>query len=187
MAVAGFSVTAKVEFAKVPNRQAFWKEIDKEMRVQGQEDKKLYRAWTDSWASKPRYKVKIKKDIRRGLITGIVTPTADEGLLRIMMWLNEGTGSYTGRGYYPIRPIGEGYPLRYQKTYTPSTQPGIIYSRKSSYSGPMVTRNEVWHPGIKPRNIIAFIIERRAAAYMNAMGEATKRGEIAAVKAGRKP
>ena len=48
-----------------------------------------------------------------------------------------------------------------------------------------MTRNEVWHPGIKPRNIIAFIIERRAAAYMNAMGEATKRGEIAAVKAGR--
>ena len=183
---AAYTVTTKVEFAKVPNRKAFWKEIDKEMKKQGQEYKKLYRAWTSTWQSKPRYKVKIKRKTNAGLITGIVTPTADEGLLQIMVWVNEGTGIHSGRGYYPIVPHGD-YPLRYQKTYTPATQPGVIYSGKSSYSGPQVTRNAVWHPGIKPRNIIAFIIERRHAAYINAMGEATKRGEIAAVKAGKAP
>ncbi len=181
---AVFSIGAKAEYAKIPNTKVFWKEIDKEMRKQGQEYKNLYRQWTSTWQSKPRYKVKIKQMTREGLMTGLVTPIADEGLLQIMAWIREGTGIHSGRGYYPIRPHGN-YPLRYQKTYTPATQPGIIQSGTARYSGPMVTRNEVWHPGIKPRKIIEFIIERRYAAYINAMGEATKRGMIKAQQAGR--
>ena len=175
---------AKVELAKIPDRRVFWKEIDKEMRKQGQLYKKLYHDWIDTWESKPRFKVKITRQTRKGQITGSVTPTADEGLLQIMNWVIHGTGIHSGRGYYPIRPHGD-YPLRYQETYTPATQPGVIQSRGASYSGPEVTRNEVWHPGIEPRKITEFILIRRYPAYINAMGEATKRGLIASMRAGR--
>ena len=202
MATFGAKYTAKVEFAKKPNRQAFWKEINKAMRKQGQEYKTMYSSWTSTWQSKPRYKVKITSQTKQGRMTGTVTPTADEGLLQIMNWVIWGTGSYVGRGYYPIRPLGlaispglslgvgnitasGNYPLRYRKTYTPATQPGIIQSGKASYSGPQVTAMEVWHPGIKPRDIINFILLRRQAAYINAMGEAVKRGVAASIKAGR--
>lgn len=199
MARAMFS--AKVDLAKIPNRKVFWKEIEKQMRKEGQQYKKLYHDWVDTWEAKPRFKVKIRRKTQQGYMWGEVTPTADQGLLQIMNWVIHGTGSYVGKGYYPIRPLGlkiargaaigvnlnmQGdYPLRYRETYTPATQPGIIQSRGASYSGPEVTAMEVWHPGIKPRNITEFILLRREAAYINAMGEAVKRGLIASMRAGR--
>ena len=182
MASATFS--AKVELAKIPNRKVFWKEIEKQMRKEGQQYKKLYHDWVDTWEAKPRFKVKIRHKTQQGYMWGEVTPTADQGLLQIMNWVIHGTGSHVGKGYYPIRPHGD-YPLRYRETYTPATQPGIIQSRVPSYSGPEVTRNEVWHPGIEPRKITEFILLRREAAYINAMGEAVKRGLIASMRAGR--
>ena len=181
---AAMSFGAEVELASIPDRKVFWKEIEKQMRVEGREFKKLYHDCIDTWESKPRFKVKITRQTRRGQMTGSVTPTADEGLLQIMNWIIHGTGIHSGAGYYPIRPHGD-YPLRYQKTYTPATQPGVIQSRQASYSGPEVTRNEVWHPGIRPRNITLFILQRRYAKYINSMGEATKRALIASTKAGK--
>lgn len=185
MASATFS--AKVELAKIPNRKVFWKEIEKQMRKEGQQYKKLYHDWVDTWEAKPRFKVKIRHKTQQGYMWGEVTPTADQGLLQIMNWVIHGTGSHVGKGYYPIpkEPKSGDDPLWYRDIYTPATQPGVIQSRNASYSGPWKSATQVWHPGIEPRKITEFILLRREAAYINAMGEAVKRGLIASMRAGR--
>lgn len=187
MMPAAMSFGAEVELASIPDRKVFWKEIEKQMRVEGREFKKLYHDWIDTWESKPRFKVKITRQTRRGQMTGSVTPTADEGLLQIMNWVIHGTGIHSGAGYYPIpkEPKSGGDLLWYRDTYTPATQPGVIQSRQSSYSGPWKSATQVWHPGIRPRNITLFILQRRYAKYINSMGEATKRALIASTKAGK--
>ncbi len=179
-------VNTKITLAKIPNKKAFWKEIESQMRFEGQEYKKEYRKWTSTWQSKPRYKVTIKRDVRKGMITGVVSPTADEGLLRIMHWLNVGTGLHGPRGSrYPIRPKEPGYPLRFRQTYTPATQPGVIQSvGKASYSGGLVQAWEVMHPGIRARNIVERIITVRSAKYFRGMHKALNRAMIASFREG---
>jgi hypothetical protein len=178
-------VNTKITLAKIPNRQAFWKEIEKGMRFEGQEYKKEYRKWVDTWESKPRFKVTIRRNTRKGEMTGIVSPTADEGLLQIMDWLNLGTGVHRGGSAYPIRPKEPGYPLRFRETYTPATQPGVIQSGQKSYSGGLVQTYEVMHPGIRARNIVERIITIRSAKFFRGMHKALNRAMIASFREGK--
>lgn len=181
----GVSYSVKVEPGTIPNRKAFWDVIDYQMRVEGQEYKRLYKQWVSTWESKPSFNVIVKTKPREGVSVGQVFPQADQRLIDIMMWLDQGTGIWSGRGWYPIIPKGD-YPLIYQKTYTPATQPGIIQAGPSSYSGPIVKRRGVMHPGIRPRLIRETILLQRHPHFRRNMARALRRAVANSERAGRK-
>ena len=64
--------------------------------------------------------------------------------------------------------------LKFRPGYTPATSPGWIGSRQARSSGPMQSRQHVWHPGAEARNWDIEIAKQYEPRFIGHMKKATK-------------
>lgn len=166
------------------------------LRAEGRAMRQDFWKTTASWKHKPKFEIRVslKKTATSGE-SGVEVYTSDE----VYGWVCGGTGTYVGKGKYPIRPkkIRRDARGRFRKTakrllfrtgYVPKTRPGVLGSGKGGAEGPYRSPKEVMHPGIKPRRFDEKVMEnsekngrfqkRIDAAIEAGMKKATSVGKV---------
>lgn len=121
------------------------------VRSVAHEQKAYYRDVVGGWSRKPQFRT--ISEISNEVIRFKVEPHGDHKNLWI--WLNRGTGLHgPKKRAYKIRPK-TAPALRFQTGYSAKTAPGAQYDvGDGSKSGAWVQKQEVTHPGIKPRGFV---------------------------------
>ena len=154
------------------------------LRSEGRQIKKDFQKSTRTWKHKPVFETKVS--LRRTTATGFVEVKTDD---EIYGYVNHGTGIWSGRGKYPIRPkVRRRGPrgrfrraagsLAFPSKFGPKTRPGKINAGSGSRGGPMVFTKQVMHPGIRPRKFDQAIVNRinKTRRFQNRIDKAIARG-----------
>jgi hypothetical protein len=154
------------------------------LRSEGRHIKRDFQKSTRTWKHKPRFDMKVS--LRRAQATGFVEVKTDD---EIYGYVNHGTGIWSGRGKYPIRPkVRRRGPrgrfrraagsLAFPSKFGPKTRPGKIGSSAGSRGGPMVFTKQVMHPGIRPRKFDQAIVNRinKTGRFQRRIDQAIVRG-----------
>ena len=178
--MAEYGIRIEVELAKAPDINAYFAEVEKTMTREGDEIKKHWKQFFESWVVEPDIPVRRSFNRRTGWFEVFVGPKADAGLMQIIGWVIRGT-----KKNYPIRPKHEQL-LRYQSLFTAKTMPGVVQSGAGGKYGPWTTRESVIHPGIEARETDVAIknvrepefLKLTAGAFARGMGSAVRRARI---------
>jgi len=156
------------------------------LRAEGRQIKRDFQKSTRTWKNKPKFEMKVS--LRRAVGEGSVTVWTDN---EIYGYVNHGTGIWSGRGKYPIRPKvrrrgprgrfrrGAGS-LAFPSKFGPKTRPGHINAGSGSSGGPMVLTKLVMHPGIRPRKFDQAIANRinKTGRFQRRIDRAIVRGLV---------
>ena len=166
-------------YAKIPDPNMLYNEIVKELRAEGEDTNKMFDRFFQTWSEKPVATFKVTMDRNKGYGDVYNYPQGDEGIIQIFRWTVYGTKPHD----IPSDGVN---PLRFQGTFTPKTQPGVISSQPGGKSGPWV---QSWyiidHPGTAPRGTLAQIDQERMQRVILRLQMATRRGIEKSMRAGK--
>jgi len=139
-----------------------------ELQIFGKGAEDFYARAVEKWRESPTFNTRVT---RRGTMWRVFVSPDESEIGQIWIWVNYGTGQWgaTG-GYYPIEPIGEGYPLRFQRGYNARTGPGGQFDVGNGRKfGPWVEKFRVDHPGIEERRFDKRYIDENTRDFMAAL------------------
>jgi len=116
-------------------------------------------------------KFEARKKVTSRSISLYVGPTGTNA--KLWIWITLGT-----KGPYkiPKRPKPPGFPLRFRTDYKPRTGRGYRYRGPGKAVGPWVSKHQVEHPGIKPREFEKHIKRFYTPKFHAHMRNALRRG-----------
>ena len=140
------------------------------VRKTAPEVKTLFRKTVFGWKNKPIFRQLLTK--KAGYMSESIwadgsSKTRPNGLPAWQQYALINSG--TSKKNYPIRPRGKGYPLRFRwggkGSYTASSTPGIIQSKRHSQKGKIVKPWVVTHPGFDARHFDTTIRDQYAPIF----------------------
>lgn len=162
------------------------------LRSEGRAIRQDFKSTTKTWRRKPKFEMKVS--LKRGAKAGGYVEVWTDN--EIYGYVNHGTGIWSGRGRYPIRPKvrrrwsagspgGKGGRFRkaakalaFPSKSRPKTRPGRLGSGPGGSSGPIVIRKQVMHPGIRPRRFDVAIRKKdeKQGRFQKKLDRAVARG-----------
>ncbi len=124
---------------------------------------KDFQATTSTWENKPEFETIIS--LRGGRAEFLVGTNSE-----IFKFVDEGTKPHM---IYPKKAKF----LRFQGGYNAKTQPGVLGSGQSSYSGDTIFSRGVKHPGNKPRKFTEMITKKWKSRFKDEMHDAMRRAK----------
>lgn len=139
-----------------------------EVAMKGPVKEQLKRAFakrTANWGSKPEFAGYFSRAGRNG-VSILVSPRGANA--QKWKWVSGGT---------PAHQIDakNGPVLRFQKFYSPRTQPGNKYGGSGKKSGPWMTPATVQHPGIRPRTFEQHIADEEGSSIISLLETVIRR------------
>lgn len=128
------------------------------------------------WTNKPRFAPRV--DVNRNFIEVKVDVAGNAKL--IFFYVDRGTGTYgPKKSPYPIpkTPLPEGKFLKFQTGYSARSQPGAkIGMGTGEHFGDWMSKKQVMHPGIKPRDFEKTAMEELTPDFYTRISDAIAAG-----------
>jgi len=173
----GGTIVVKIIKPSKLNQVAIYDALVNAMILFGKDLLKEFKKTTKTWKRKPKFETLRDTGIAAGKME-IAVLTDDE----IYGYLNDGTGKWgPSHKEYPIPKVftPKSKRLKFQKSYSAKTSPGVIGSKSGGPSGPFVVRGQIMHPGIEPRKFDNVIHDYMQPRYKRKMEAAMKKAAAA--------